>query len=68
MKAKKWVALALTVCLSLLTLAGCGQKASDDTLTVATSPDFAPMEFVDTSKEGQDQYIGFDISLAKYIA
>ncbi len=68
MKAKKWAALALTVCLSLLTLAGCGQKASDDTLTVATSPDFAPMEFVDTSKEGQDQYIGFDISLAKYIA
>ena len=37
-------------------------------LTVALSPDFSPMEFVDSSKSGQDQYVGFDISLAKYIA
>ena len=37
-------------------------------LTVALSPDFAPMEFVDSSKEGQDQYVGFDVTLAKYIA
>ena len=26
------------------------------------------MEFVDTSKSGQDSYVGFDVSLAKYIA
>ena len=37
-------------------------------LTVATSPDFAPMEFMDPSKSGQDAYVGFDITLAKYIA
>lgn len=37
-------------------------------LTVALSPDFSPMEFVDSSKEGQDQYVGFDVTLAKYIA
>ena len=37
-------------------------------LTVAISPDFAPMEFVDPSKTGQDQYVGFDVSLAKYLA
>lgn len=37
-------------------------------LTVATSPDFSPMEFVDSSKTGQDQYVGFDIFLAKYVA
>ena len=37
-------------------------------LTVALSPDFSPMEFVDSSKSGQDQYVGFDVSLAKYIA
>ena len=37
-------------------------------LTVATSPDFAPMEFMDPSKEGQDAYVGFDLTLAKYIA
>ena len=37
-------------------------------LTVATSPDFAPMEFMDLTKQGQDQYVGFDLTLAKYIA
>ena len=37
-------------------------------LTVALSPDFSPMEFVDSSKSGQDQYVGFDVLLAKYIA
>lgn len=40
----------------------------DGVLTVALSPDFSPMEFVDASKSGQDQYVGFDVSLAKYIA
>ena len=35
---------------------------------MALSPDFSPMEFVDTSKSGQDQYVGFDVTLAKYIA
>ena len=39
-----------------------------DVLSVALSPDFSPMEFVDSSKDGQDQYVGFDVSLAKYIA
>ena len=44
-------------------------KLLDDTkLQVALSPDFAPMEFVDTSKEGQDQFVGFDVTLAKFIA
>ena len=37
-------------------------------LTVATSPDFAPMEFTDPTKQGQDMYVGFDVTLAKYIA
>ena len=37
-------------------------------LTVCLSPDFAPMEFVDSSKEGQEQYVGFDVTLAKYLA
>ena len=34
---------------------------ADGVLTVALSPDFSPMEFVDSSKTGQDQYVGFDI-------
>ena len=37
-------------------------------LKVAMSPDFAPMEFVDTSKTGDDKYVGFDVILAKYLA
>lgn len=41
---------------------------TDGELTVATSPDFAPMEFVDLSREGDEQYVGYDILLAKYIA
>ena len=56
-------ALLLAVCC----FGGCAKKQAA-TLTVAISPDFSPMEFVDTSKTGQDQYVGFDISLAKYIA
>ena len=41
---------------------------TDGQIVVATSPDFAPMEFVDLSREGDDQYVGYDILLAKYIA
>ena len=42
------------------------QIKADGVLTVAVSPDFSPMEFVDSSKTGQEQYVGFDIELAKY--
>ena len=38
-----------------------------DTLVVAMSPDFAPMEFYDTAKEGADAIVGFDVLLAKYL-
>lgn len=39
-----------------------------ETFTVAMSPDFAPMEFVDLAKEGDNKYVGFDVILAKYLA
>ena len=39
-----------------------------DTLVVAISPDFAPMEFYDTAKSGDDAIVGFDVLLATYIA
>lgn len=71
MKMTKLLALMLAVCLMLGALAACGDSGKSDgssQLKVATSPDFAPMAFVDTSKQGQDQYVGFDIMLAKYIA
>ncbi len=37
-------------------------------LEVCTEPYFAPNEFIDSSKSGQDQYVGYDMELAKYIA
>ena len=37
-------------------------------MEVATEPYFAPQEFIDSSKEGDEQYVGCDIELAKYIA
>ena len=41
---------------------------TDEEIVVAMSPDFAPMEFVDLSRSGDDQYAGYDVLLAKYIA
>ncbi len=51
----------------LFAFAGCS-SSEKETLKVALSPDFAPMEFVDTSKSGQDSYVGFDVFLANYLA
>lgn len=58
---------ALLVVLFSLLLFGCAPK-EQPVLRVAMSPDFAPMEFVDPSKTGQDQFVGFDVSLAKYLS
>lgn len=63
---KKITALLLAA-LMLLGLLGC-KPAEQQVLRVAMSPDFAPMEFVIASKTGQDQFAGFDVSLAKYLA
>ena len=56
---KKLVALVLSLALSL-SMVACGSSApateggaTNGTLKVAISPDFAPMEFVDLSKSGQ---------------
>lgn len=74
---KKLFALLLSVVMVAGMFAGCGASDSDASgiktvtsgvLTVATSPDFAPMEFIDPSASGQDMYVGFDITLAKHIA
>ena len=70
MKMKKILALILALCLIVTAAAACGGDSGKGggKLKVATSPDFAPMAFVDTSKQGQEQYVGFDIMLANYIA
>lgn len=73
---KKIIALvmALAMLSSLFVMAGSAEEkeapatVTPGVLTVATSPDFAPMEFIDATKEGQDMFVGFDVTLAKYIA
>lgn len=37
-------------------------------IEVATEPYFAPNEFIDSTKTGDEQYVGADIEMAKYIA
>ncbi|QIK56405.1 ABC transporter substrate-binding protein/permease [Erysipelothrix sp. HDW6A] len=37
-------------------------------LVVATSPDYAPYEFIDPSQLGQNKYVGADMELAKLLA
>ena len=69
-KMKKIISLILAAVLAICSvsvLASCG-NTEDDTFVVAMSPDFAPMEFVDTTKSGNDKYVGFDVLLANYIA
>ena len=71
---RKLIALLMIVMLvaGMAFATGCGEKeqltVTEGVLTVSVSPDFAPMEFVDTSKSGQEQYVGVDIELAKAIA
>ena len=74
---KKIAALLLALCL-VFALASCGKKddaaknpynlKTPGTLTVATSPDYAPYEFYAIGENGDAELAGFDIELIKYIA
>ena len=75
---KKIFAMVLALAM-ILSCAACGgsSKAKGDLLEeikaqgyieLCTEPYFAPYEFVDPSKTGDDQYVGVDIEIAKYIA
>lgn len=75
---KKIFAIVLALAM-ILSCAACGgsSKAKGDLLEeikaqgyieLCTEPYFAPFEFVDPSKTGDDQYAGVDIEIAKYIA
>lgn len=75
---KKIFAMLLALAM-ILSCAACGgsSKAKDDLLEeikaqgyieLCTEPYFAPFEFVDPSKTGDDQYVGVDIEIARYIA
>lgn len=54
--------------MSLDELKGAIKTINKGTLTVATSPDFAPYEFYAISDDGTPKLAGFDMSLAQYIA
>ncbi len=72
-----------TICLLLIaviafSLAACGKKTEEKDLLArikekgyiefVTEPYWAPNEFIDPTKSGDEQYVGTDIELAKYIA
>ena len=73
---KKWSGILITLFLLMGVLAACGtgnkvdgnQSDSEEskTLTVGTSADYPPFEYVDTAIS--DEIIGFDIDLVKMIA
>ena len=76
MKFKKlWMVIFMT-----LVLVGCSSKSSNPPanlleaikqkgeIVVATSPDYPPFEFSDPRELGQNQFVGADIELARYIA
>ena len=68
---KLFVIVMAFVC--ALGLTACKKNVLDDVkekgkIVITTSPDYAPWEFIDPSKTGQDQYVGADIELMKYIA
>ena len=80
---KRWIACLLAL-LMALSLAACGASGGNTTagagqnhlekikaqgyIEAAAEPYFAPYEFIDASKSGQERYVGVDIELAKAIA
>ena len=73
-KMKKLIALLLTLAFILsLSCAALAENKLEKILSIgeitfATSPDFAPSEFINPNATGDDQYVGADVELAKYIA
>lgn len=73
---KKLFALALMLCM-VVCCAACGGGGDKDLLAeikeqgyieLCTEPYFAPYEFIDPTKSGDEQYVGMDIEIAQHIA
>lgn len=70
--------ICAVLCLALaLSMVACGGNKQNDRLAdiqergyieVVTEPYFAPCEFIDPSKTGDEQYVGVDIMIAQAIA
>ncbi len=74
---KKLIALLIAITMTACMLSACGEKGPANRLeqivknkkiVMATSPDFAPIEFIDYTKTGAEQYVGCEIELGKFIA
>lgn len=79
---KKLTALSIIALMLCMLLLGCTGVAKDNTpaanrleqikkrgyIEIATEPHFAPFQFIDPTKNGEERYAGSDIELAKYIA
>ena len=61
---KKTIALFVTALLLVTCLVGCGNKKAENTLTVATSPDFAPFEYL----SDDNSVIGIEVDIMQKIA
>ena len=64
-KIAKIFALAMSVMMLCAAFAGCGDK--ENTIIYGTSADYAPYEF-HILQDGKDMIVGYDVSLAKFIA
>ena len=75
---KKIIAFLLAAIL-VLGCTACGRKKDEGNdrlaqikakgyIELCTEPYFAPFEYVDPTKTGDDQYVGVDLEVAKYIA
>ncbi len=60
---KKIITLALVVLMVVTAFAGCGQKAEDNKLTMATNAEFPPYEYMEDGK-----IVGIDAEIAQAIA
>jgi len=82
-KRTKMLVIMMALCIIVGMVSGCAAKDTTVTsepknrlediqergyIEVATEPYFAPFEFIDPSKKGDEQYVGSDIKLAQYIA
>lgn len=71
---KKTMIMLLATAMILASLSGCSSASRLDNIKkagvikMATSPDFAPMEFENIKADGSIEYVGSDIELGKYIA
>ena len=72
---KKTLAIIMAAAMLMGTMTACSEQKSRlekikeaGVITMATSPDFAPMEFQYVDANGKDVYAGSDIELGKYIA